>query len=661
VGLARAERRAGRLFGGAVATALLWLCVGAARADALSGARPVEASTAPTVEDLRDLSIEQLGELQVTSVEKRPTAVSDSPAAIYVITHEDIVRSGAVTLPEILRLAPNLQVFQESASSFVVTARGFSGNAGDQSFSNLMLVLIDGRSVYNPIFTGVYWDMQDIIPEDIDRIEVISGPAGTLWGANAVNGVINIITKKASQTQGGFLDYTNGTQERTITGQFGGHIGDDFNFRVYGRSITEYDTVTASGAKADDEWSKPQGGFRADWTPTGADSVSLLGDYFEGSEAQSGAPNDDISGRDVVGRWDHAWSGGGTLGVLAYWDRESRNTADGGGGFSVDTYDVEAQDSFALGSRNTFVAGVGYRLYRYDIITGTSSLVFTPSRADLDVVNIFAQDTVRLTRKLDLTLGLTLENDPFSGLSPMPEVRLAWKPLDNLLLWAAASKAIRSPAPFDTQVAEVVGGKTLLQGNPDFLPERLTAYQLGTRVQPDSRWSVSATVYYDVYDDLRNIQLTPATLFPLTWGNGIQGPTWGIEAWTDYRVTDGWRLTAGLDFLSQQLHFKPDAAASAAIGLTQDGDDPRHTARLQSAWDLGQHVTFDADLRYVDALPAPFVPSYVEMDSRLAWKVTRKIELSVAGFNLLHARHQELPAPADAVPRSVRGELRVAF
>jgi iron complex outermembrane receptor protein len=641
---------------GATAAGALILSAITAHAD---DGRLIPVSTSPTVEDLRSLSIDQLAQLQVTSVEKRPTALSDAPAAIYVITHEDIIRSGATTLPEILRLAPNLQVFQQSASSFVVTARGFSGNNPDQSFSNLMLVLIDGRSVYNPIFTGVYWDMQDLVPDNIERIEVISGPAGTLWGANAVNGVINVITRKASQTQGGFIDYTNGTQERTITAQYGGHIGDDLAFRLYFRSLTEYDTLTSTGAKADDEWSKPQGGFRLDWSPTKADSVSLRGDYFEGSEAQDGAPNEQISGRDIVARWDHAWQSGGDLEVLAYADREARATQDNGGGFAVDTYDVEVQDAFALGPRNTVVVGAGFRAYHYDINTGTSGLVFDPTAADLRVGDAFIQDSVHILPRLDLILGVKLEDDPYSHLSPMPDIRLSWKPRTDVMVWAALSKVIRAPAPFDTEVTEVVGGRALLGGNTGFLPERLTALQLGTRWQPTSRWSVSATVYEDVYDDLRNIQTTPVTFFPLTWGNGLRGHTLGLEAWTDYRLTSWWRMTGAVDVLSESLSFKP--GATTFIGIDQDGDDPRHTAQIRSSMDLTHQISFDADLRYVDALPAPSVPHYVELDSRLAWRLKPKLELSVAGFNLLHDYHQEQPAPAEAVPRSVRFELRAGF
>jgi iron complex outermembrane receptor protein len=645
-----------RVWSGTATALALVACSVVARAADDPG-QLISVATSPTVEDLRNLSIDQLAQLKVNSVERRPTPLSNAPAAIYVITHEDIVRSGAVTLPEILRLAPNLQVFQSSASSFVVTARGFSGNSPDQSFSNLMLVLIDGRSVYNPIFTGVYWDMQDLVPDDIDRIEVISGPAGTLWGANAVNGVINVITRKAAATQGGFVDYANGTLERSITAQYGGHIGEDFAFRVYARTLTEYDTQTPSGAKAGDEWSKPQGGFRFDWTPTKADSLSLRGDYFEGSEAADGAPNVNLDGRDIMGRWTHRWSEGGTLSLLAYWDREARSGGgDSGSPFFVDTYDVEVLDSFSLGQRNALVAGAGFRDYRYGI--GDTNLVWTPSHGDLTITDVFAQDTVHLLRTLDLTLGVKLEDDPFSHLSPMPDIRLSWKARADVLVWAAASKVIRAPAPFDTGITELVGGKALLTGNPAFLPERLTAYQIGTRWQPSARWSISATLYDDVYDDLRNIQVTPVTFFPLTWGNGLRGHTWGLEAWTDYRLTSWWRLTAAVDVLSESLSFKQ--GATRLISPDQDGDDPRHTAQIRSSMDLTRKITFDADLRYVDALPLPSVPSYIEMDSRLAWRVQPKLEVSLAGDNLLQARHVEIPG-GTAIPRSVRVELRAGF
>ena len=542
-----------------------------------------------------------------------------------------------------------------------ITARGFSGNSVDQSFSNKLLVLIDGRSVYTPLFSGVYWDMQDVLPEDIDRIEVISGPGATLWGANAVNGVINIITRKASETTGGYIDYNNGTLGRSLTLQYGARINDGLALRAYVRDLAYYDTVTASGAKAADEWSKPQGGLRLDWNPTPVDSVSARGDYFQGWEATGGGPSEYTSGRDVAGRWNHAWSAGGGFGLLTYWDRVERAGQNGGGAFFVDTYDVEAQDSFQLGARNQIVAGGGFRRDHYGITEGTSGLLFSPALANLDISNIFVQDSLTLTPSLTATAGLKLENDPNSGVSPMPSLRVAWKPRNDALLWAAVSRAVRSPAPFDTDVNEVLGGHTLLFGNRNFLPETLVAYEAGARVQPASRWSFSLSLFDNVYDNLRNVQLAPGGFFPLTWGNGIKGFTYGFDAWADYRIATWWRLTASFDLLRERLSFTPAASNSVIVGLDQDGNDPHHTASLRSSIDLGRRLSFDADLRYVDALPRPSVPAYVEMDTRLAYRITRRIEISVAGFNLLHAHHLEQPFPANAVPRSVQAELRVGF
>ncbi|HWE99869.1 MAG TPA: TonB-dependent receptor [Caulobacteraceae bacterium] len=608
------------------------------------------------VDKLRQLSIDELANLQVISVEKRPESLSKAPAAIYVITHDDIIRSGAVTVPEMLRLAPNLQVYQQSAGSWVVTARGFSGNPAAQAFSNLMLVLIDGRSVYNPVFTGVYWDMLDVQADDVDRIEVISGPAGTLWGANAVQGVINIVTRKASETQGGLADVVWGTQTRAVTAQFGGKVRDDLAFRLWARDLTLYDTRTVTGTRAYDSIHRPSGGFRADWDPGSADSVSLRGDYAEGSGEIQGYPSVLTSSRDINGRWNHVW-GAGIFSLLAYFDRETQTSGPGGSPFLIDTYDIEAQQTATIASWNHLVFGAGFRRYAYSI--GDTVLVWTPRAGDLDVIDGFVQDDITLRRNVRLTLGLKLEDDPHSGLSPMPNVRLSWDIRPDAMAWASASRAIRAPAPFDTDIAEVSGGQTLLRGNPHFQSEVVTAYELGGRLTPSTRLSVSASGYFNVYDDLRNIQLAPGGFFPLQWGNGIAGHTAGFDVWADWRVTDWWRLTPSFDLLRENLHFKP--GASPILGLRQDGLDPQQQAQLRSSMELGHGLTLDTALRYVDALPGGVgVPAYVELDSRLGWRISRKLEISVAGSNLLHDRHQELPG-ASEIPRAVRVELRAGF
>ena len=284
-------------------------------------------------------------------------------------------------------------------------------------------------------------------------------------------------------------------------------------------------------------------------------------------------------------------------------------------------------------------------------------MLFAPISRTLDLSNIFVQDTVSINDRIKLTLGLKLENDPYSGLSPLPSVRVSWRPLDTTLLWAAVSRAIRSPTPFDRDVVEKIGATVFLTGGPDFQPETLTAYEIGARVQPTSRMSFSISTFYNVYDDLRSIEPAPHGFLPLRWGNMIEGDTYGLEAWGDYRLTPWWRLVATFDLLEEHLKFKP--GASGLLGVAQEGDDPEHQAQLRSSMNLGSRVTFDADLRYVGALPNPFLPAYAELNTRIGWNVTDRLQLSLSGFNLLHDRHQELPAPgANAVPRSFFAEVK---
>ena len=355
---------------------------------------PVHAAGALSLADLDRLPIEDLAKIEISSVSKTTQPLSDAPAAVYVITHEDIVRSGAISLPEILRLAPNLQMAQTSASQYVITARGFNGNPSDQNFSDKLLVLIDGRSVYTPLYSGVYWDMQDVVPEDIDRIEVVSGPGATLWGANAVNGVINIITRKSRETQGGVLDVEGGSLGGGASLRYGGKISDDLTYRLYLKDLIAVDTKTTTGANAHDHWSRPQGGLRFDWTPTNSDTVTLQGDDYQGVEGQYGAPDQSITGRNLLGRWSHAWQDGSVLQLQGYYDRTERLTDQNGGHFGLDTYDLDAQDSLTLGRRNAVVWGGGIRVDQYKI-AGTAGLQFAPARRTMVLANVLPRTPFR--------------------------------------------------------------------------------------------------------------------------------------------------------------------------------------------------------------------------------------------------------------------------
>ena len=607
---------------------------------------------AQSVEELRTLSLEDLTSIQVTTVSKSTEPLSDAPAAVYVISHDDIIRSGATTVPEMLRMAPNLEVVQINASSYAISARGF--NVGDNaSLSNKLLVLINGRSVYTPMFGGVYWDSIEVLPEDIDHIEVISGPGATLWGANAVNGVINIITRKSSDTQGGVLTFGAGNLEREVELQYGGRLAPDLTYRVH----AEYQDFSANkqenGAGGGDGWSRPEGGFRMDWTPS-SDTVSLQGDVYTANED----PSNYLSGRDVLASWQHQFQNGSSLQVQAYGDDEGRYTL-GNSGFSVHTYDFEIQHSVTLAGINDVVWGVGERNFGYRF--ENTALQLVPPNADLNLANIFAQDTITITNRLKLTPGIKLEDEPYAGLQVMPGMRLAWKVTDSALFWSAVSRAVRSPTPVDETIREYLGTIDFLNGSRGIRPEVVTAYEAGARVQATARGSFSVSVFDNIYDDLRSIEPSSPVFFPLVFRNLLSGHVYGVELWGDFRVTDWWRLTAGFNIQHESFHYKPGTSGLGTLAFT--ADDPNHQASLRSSIDLGSKVTWDTSFRYIGALPLPAVPAYAEVDTRVGWKVMPSLELSVTGSNLLHPQHEEFfeDGETDNVPRSFYLAARWGF
>ena len=615
------------------------------------------AASADEQPDLSKLSIEELGDVQVTSVSKRPEAISQAASSIYVITHDEIVRSGQTRIPEILRLAPNLQVYQASASRYVITARGFDGSEADQNFSNKLLVLIDGRTVYSPLYSGVYWDMQDVPIQDIDRIEVISGPGATLWGANAVNGVINIITRKAADTQGAYADASAGNLESRLAVRYGGKLSDTLSYRLYAQAYRDGDTRTATDGSSHDRWSQGQGGFRLDWTPSPADSLTLQGDGETGEEAQLQAPAERINEENLTGRWTHSWQNGAALQLQSFIDHTVRGDEVDGSGFTVDTYDFELQHSIPLGDRNTVVWGGGVRSSRYEI-SGTSTLQFDPAHRVLTLGDAFVQDTLSLARKLKLTLGVKVEDDPYVGDSVLPSIRAAWTPTDTATVWAAVSRAVRSPTPFDRDLVEFIGGQPFLTGGSSFTTEKLTAYEAGTRLQPSSRLSLTVSVFYDAYDDLRSIEYTPVTFLPLLWGNDMDAHTYGLEAWGAFQLTSWWRLSPSMTFLQEKFRFSP--GASGLIGTVQAADDPKYQASLKSSMDIGKAWLADLQLRYVSDLPNPYIPSYVELNGRIAWNVNDRITLAVTGRNLRHDRRIEFQQGA-YIPRSVLAVVQCRY
>lgn len=622
----------------------------------LALAQAAHADEGAGVPDLSTLSLEELAGIQVTSVSKRPESATDAPGAVYVITHDQIARAGPRSAPEILRLAPNLQVSQAGATRYVITARGLNGAPEAQNFANKLLVLIDGRTVYSPLFSGVYWDMQSLVPEDIARIEVISGPGATLWGANAVNGVINITTRNSAETQGGLVVAGHGNQRRGATVRYGGRLSETLTYRLNAASFLADDSHAAPTGRSHDHGSLPQAGFRVDWTPAPADLVTVQGDLYDGFQAQRGAPAQTIRGGNLTGRWTRTLPDGGALQAQAYYDRAERGDEVDGSGFIVDTYDVDFQHSFSAGS-HALVWGGGYRLARYRI-AGAPQIFFEPPRGDLELYNAFVQDSWSLSPAVRLVVGVKLEDDPYVDPVLLPNLRLSYRASDRLTLWAAASRAVRAPTPFDRDVVEVLGGQRFLAAGGAFRSERLTALEAGLKAQPSDRITVSLSAFHNDYDRLRSIEPTPATFLPLRWGNLMAGKTYGLEAWGSLQVTEAWRLSASANYLDGKFRF--EEGASGILGPRQAGNDPKYQARLTSSLDLGPAVSLHMALRHVSAMPEPRLPAYTELDARLAWDVTERLELSVAGANLLHRRHREYVDGA-AIPRSVYAELQWRF
>ncbi len=459
------------------------------------------------------------------------------------------------------------------------------------------------------------------------------------------------------------LEVGGGNRERRGSLQYGGKLKDDLSYRVYVDSFAIPHDRTTTGADAVDGWSKVQGGFRLDWTPAD-DRVTLQGDLYRGAEQQPAAANLDLSGGNLQLNWRHQLEGDAALQLLAYYNASRRFTGDVAG-YSLQTYDVELQHSFSLGDRQKIVWGLGGRLYS-DQFTNSGAVQYLPARSVEALADVFAQDTVSLARTLDLTLGLKLEKDPYSGVAALPSARLSWKASDKALLWAAVSHAVRAPTLFDEDLQDTVApGVLVLTGNHDFQQEKLTAYDVGGRIQLSGAASLSVSAFYNVYSDLRSVEWVRMDALPLllAWGNLMQGRTYGVEVWGDYQPTDWWRLSAGVSVQHQSLSFKP--GASAVNDIDEAGDDPHSQASLRSTVNLGRRVSWTLALRHVGTLPDPHVPAYTEMDSSLAWNATPRVQLSVSGANLLHARHLEYEEAGatvgDEIERSVFVAAKLRF
>jgi iron complex outermembrane receptor protein len=588
--------------------------------------------------DLADLSLEELANIEVTSVSRRAERLSDAPASIFVITGDDIRRSGVTSLPEALRLAPNLEVARVDSRQYAISARGLNN-----TIANKLLVLIDGRTVYTPLFSGVFWDAQDTLLEDVDRIEVISGPGATLWGANAVNGVINVITRRAAETQGTLLVAGAGNLERGAAVRQGGKLGADGAFRVYGKISDRDHTRLANGTSAQDSWDSGQAGFRADWG-TAAGAFTLQGDAYHGTIDQPAAGDIRISGGNLLGRWARQLAGGDRVQAQAYFDNTEREIP---GTFAerLNIFDVEFQHALRVGQQHSVIWGGGHR-QADDHVSNTAALAFRPADRTLTWTSLFVQDEVALRgEQLRLTLGAKAENNPYTGTEFLPSARIAWKPDASRLVWSALSRAVRAPARLDRELFVPGQPPFFLAGGPDFQSEVAKVLELGYRAQPSRRASYSVTVFHSVYEHLRSFEPGPAGA--LVIGNKMEGNTTGIEAWGRLQAAEKWRLSAGLLALDQNLRLKPDSGDR--IGVAAAGNDPKHQWNLRSSLDLPGRQEFDVMVRHVGALPSPSVPGYTALDARYAWHFERGLEVALIAQNLFDRSHPEF---GDAATRS---------
>lgn len=632
----------------------------------------------PSPSTLKHLSLEQLMNVKVTSVARHPEKLSRTASAIQVITSEQIRRSGATSLPEVLRLADNLDVAQKNAHDWAITARGFN-----TALANKLLVMIDGRTVYTPLFSGVFWNDQDYLLADIDRIEVISGPGGSLWGANAVNGVINIISKNARKTQGLYVEAGGGSELRGSAGiRFGRMLAPDIYMRAYVKSFRRGDEAFADGSSAGDAWHQNQAGFRLDAASVPRNRLTFQGDYYHGNENIVSGGTAETSGGNLLGRWSRAISNRNSLRLQVYYDHTHlhdpipafvvNSTSLAPAGFltdDLDTFDVDFQQRSKAGLRNEIVWGVGYR-HTHEDTSPAPGLALLPPALSQNLFSGFIQDELAVQDNLHVTLGTKLEHNDYTGYEVEPSVRVLWSLADDRALWAALSRAVRTPSRIDRGVSEPAPTQPLviLEGSSDFTSESVIARELGYRAAIGNGFAVSAAAFYNNYYDVRSTGITPDTVFPLVFQNNLEGETHGLELSADWSVADWWQLHGSFEPLQESFHIR--TGQLDINDAHNETADPKRRWALRSSMDLPHGMELDIALRRVGArdinrgATIGTVHGYNELGVRLGWQASDRLELSLVGQNLLHSRHAEYGFPNGAqvlIQRSVYGRLAWRF
>jgi len=596
-------------------------------------------ASVPVTDGFANLSLEELANIQVTSVSRRAERLGDTPASVVVIRGDDIRRAGAATLPEALRLAPNLQVARVDARNYAVTARGFNS-----PFENKLLVLIDGRTVYSPLFSGVYWDAQDVLLEDVERIEVISGPGATVWGANAVNGVINIITRSAAATQGGLVQAGGAADGRDGAARYGGVAGNTW-YRLYAKYAEADDLERANGSTSPTGMRRSQIGFRSD-TSFARGSLTVQGDAYHGGLHQQGTREIRIGGANLLARAVRTLDDDSELKLQAYIDHTERDQPNA---FveELDTLDLELQHSLRPRPGHLLIWGGGHRSAR-DHVANARSFAFLPPSRTLAWTNVFAQDEIALTPALRLNLGLKFERNSYTGRESLPYLSIAWNLAPERMWWAALARAVRVPSRIDRDfyapaVPRVVNGVPQygIAGGPDFRSETARVLQTGYRARHGAL-TYAATLYYSRYERLRTLEPNPSGPGQV-FLNQARGDAYGAELSSSWDVTPDLRISLGHTTQRLDLRTAPDSHdATAATGVATN--DPSSWSTLRLSYDWSDRSELDLTLRHVGPLPRPAVPGYTALDLRAGWQLTRALELSLAARNLGADRHPEFGA-----------------
>jgi iron complex outermembrane recepter protein len=604
--------------------------------------------------EIKRLSIEELLDLDVTSVSRRAEPLGQTAAAVTVITGEDIRRSGATSIPEALRLVPGLEVARFNAGSWAISSRGFNSTA-----ANKLLVMIDGRTVYSPLFSGTFWEIQDMPLDDIARIEVVRGPGATLWGANAVNGIINIITKSAHQTKGTVFIATGGGAEDLAAGTLraGAALGVDTSYRVFGKYFYRDQLKFANGADANDSMRLGRTGFRLDSTH-GSDDFMVTGDFYNSNGDLANTPlSARVLGGSMLGRWNRTISNRSQLQLQTSYERMDRRIP-GQSDFHQKIFDIDLQDQIMLGLHNV-VWGAGYR-WNHDDTIPTPVLLFSPQDRTYPVTSAFVQDEMSLRgNQVKLSLGSKFEHNDFSGFEAQPSARISWAIKPEHFVWGAVTRAVRTPTRFDSDIRF---GPPFLQfvGNPDFKAENVLTYEVGYRTGA-RRFSYDISTFFNVYDNLRSLELQggPTTLVEF---NNLNAHTYGAELSGKYDAFEWLRFNLGYWFLQEKL--KTDPGHFDFFNGTIEGNDPRNQFFIRGSADVAHNIELDSTLRFVDNLLSPPVPHYTELDARFGWNLTPKIELSIIGRNLLDRQHPEFGPPGpfrEETQRNVYGRVAIRF